>query len=103
MKVKNGLPKAIKKERSANKEKKNLSSMSFTVSFRGDLQYEGTLNLNEGIISIYYAKKSIKNTPRGCYSLNDSLFVKYAEKGLDKIYDTVNSQLKLCRENRTAQ
>lgn len=73
--------------------------MSFTVSFRGDLQYEITLNLNDGKISIYYAKKSIKNTPRGCYSLNDSLFVKYAEKGLKELCDTVNSQLKLCREN----
>ena len=80
-------------------KKKNPSSMSFTVSFRGDLQYEGTLNLNEGTISIYYAKKSIKNTPRGCYSLNDSLFIKYAEKGLEKMCDTVNSQLRECREN----
>ena len=78
MKVKNGLPKATKKERLADKEKKNPSSMSFTVSFRGDLQYEGTLNLNDGKISIHYAKKSIKNTPRGCYSLNDSLFKEYA-------------------------
>ena len=49
------------------------------MSFRGDLQYEGTLNLNEGTINIYYTKKSIKNTPRGCYSLNDSLFEEYAE------------------------
>ena len=78
MKVKNGLPKATKKERLVNKEKKNPSSMSFIVSFIGDLQYEGTLNLNEGIMSIYYTKKSIKNTPRGCYSLNDSLFEEYA-------------------------
>ena len=78
MKVKNGLPKATKKERLADKEKKNPSSMSFTVYFRGDLQYEGTLNLNDGIMSIYYAKKNINNTPRGCYFLNDSLFVKYA-------------------------
>ena len=91
----NGLPKTMKQERFADKEKKNPSSMSFIVSFRGDLQYEGT-------ISIYYAEKSIKNTPRGCYSLNDSLFEKYAEKGLKKMGDTVNSQLKLCRENRTA-
>ena len=67
-----------KQERFADKERKNPSSMSFTVSFRGDLQYEGTLNLNDGTINIYYTKKSIKNTPRGCYSLNDSLFEKYA-------------------------
>ena len=40
-------------------------------------------------------QKEYKNTPRGCYSLNDSLFVKYAEKGLDKMCSTVNSQLKL--------
>ena len=53
------------------------------------------LLMEDGIISIYYAEKSIKNTPRGCYSSNDSLFVKYAEKGLEKICDTVNSQLKL--------
>ena len=100
MKVKNGLPKATKKERLADKEKKNPSSMSFTVYFRGDLQYEGTLNLNDGKISIYYTKKSIKNTNRGYCSPNNSLFLKYAEKGLDKMYDTVNSQLrKLYREN----
>ena len=37
------------------KEKKNPSSMSFTVSFRGDLQYEGTLNLNDGTINIFLA------------------------------------------------
>ena len=80
-------------------KKKNPSSMSFTVSFRGDLQYEGTLNLNEGTISIYYAEKSIKNIPRGYDSSNDSLFVKYAEKGLEKMCDTVNTQLKLCSEN----
>ena len=95
----NGSVMTTKQERFADKEKKNPSSMSFivsfTVSFRGDLQYEGTLNLNDGKISIYYAKKSIKNTPRGCYSLNDSLFVKYAEKGLEKMCSTVNSQLKL--------
>ena len=93
--VLNGLMNTTKQERFADKERKNPSSMSFTVSFRGDLQYEGTLNLNDGKISIYYTKKSIKNTPRGCYSLNDSLFEKYAEKGLDKMYDTVNTQLKL--------
>ena len=69
------------------------------MSFRGDLQYEGTLNLNEGIMSIYYTKKSIKNTPRGCYFSNDSLFEKYAEKGLEKMCSTVNSQLIECREN----
>lgn len=61
--------------------------------------FGSTLNLNEGIIIIYYAEKSIKNTPRGCYFSNDSLFVKYAEKGLEKMCSTVNSQLKLCREN----
>ena len=73
----NGSVMTTKQERFADKEKKNPSSMSFTVSFRvyfrGDLQYEGTLNLNDGTINIYYTKKSIKNTPRGCYSLNDSL------------------------------
>ena len=57
--VMNGSVMTIKKERSADKEKKNPSSMSFTVSFRvyfrGDLQYEGTLNLNEGTISIFLA------------------------------------------------
>ena len=62
------------------------------MSFRGDLQYEGT-------ISIYYAKKSIKNITIGYCSPNDSLFFKYAEKGLDKMYDTVNSQLRECRKN----
>ena len=65
----NGSVTTTKKERSADKEKKNPSSMSFivyfTVYFRGDLQYEGTLNLNDGTISIYYAKKSIKNTLEG--------------------------------------
>ena len=95
----NGSVMTTKQERFADKEKKNLSSMSFTVSFtvyfRGDLQYEGTLNLNDGTINIYYTKKSIKNTPRGCYSSNDSLFVKYAEKGLEKMCSTINSQLKL--------
>ena len=65
------------------------------MSFIGDLQYEGTLNLNDGTINIYYTKKSIKKHPRGCYFSNDSLFEKYAEKGLDKMCDTVNSQLKL--------
>lgn len=80
-------------------KKKNPSSMSFTVSFRGDLQYEGTLNLNDGTISIYYAKKSIKNTTRGYDSSNDSLFEEYAEKGLKELCDTVNSQLIECREN----
>ena len=78
----NGSVMTTKQERFADKEKKNPSSISFIVSFtmyfRGDLQYEGTLNLNDGTINIYYTKKSIKNTPRGCYSLNDSLFVKYA-------------------------
>ena len=29
-------------------------------------------------MSTYYAKKSINNTTRGCYFLNDSLFKKYA-------------------------
>ena len=48
----NGSVMTTKKERFADKEKNNPSSISFTVSFRGDLQYEGTLNLNEGIISI---------------------------------------------------
>ena len=57
------------------------------------------LLMEDGIISIYYAKKSIKNTPRGCYFSNDSLFEEYAEKGLEKMYDTANSQSKLCREN----
>ena len=80
-------------------KRKNPSSMSFTVSFRGDLQYEGTLNLNDGTISIYYAEKSIKNTTRGYDSSNDSLFEEYAEKGLEKMCDTVNSQLEECREN----
>ena len=69
MKVKNGLPKATKKEGFADKDKKNPSSMSFimsfTVYFSGDLQYEGTLNLNDGTINIYYTKKSIKNTLEG--------------------------------------
>ena len=74
----NGLLKTTKQERFADKEKKNPSSMSFTVSFRGDLQYESTLNLNEGTISVYYSEKSIKNTPRGCYFSNDSLFEEYA-------------------------
>lgn len=80
-------------------KRKNPSSMSFTVSFRGDLQYEGTLNLNDGTISIYYAKKSIKNTSGGYDSSNDSLFEEYAEKGLKELCDTVNSQLRECREN----
>lgn len=80
-------------------KRKNPSSMSFTVSFRGDLQYEGALNLNDGTISIYYAKKSIKNTTRGYCSPNDSLFEEYAEKGLKELCDTVNSQLAECREN----
>ena len=80
-------------------KRKNPSSMSFTVSFRGDLQYEGTLNLNDGTISICYAKKSIKNTTRGYDSSNDSLFEEYAEKGLKELCDTVNSQLRECREN----
>lgn len=80
-------------------KRKNPSSMSFTVSFRGDLQYEGTLNLNDGTISIYYAEKSIKNTTRGYDSSNDSLFEEYAEKGLKELCDTVNSQLAECREN----
>lgn len=80
-------------------KKKNPSSMSFTVSFRGDLQYEGTLNLNDGTISIYYAKKNIKNTSGGYDSSNDSLFEEYAEKGLKELCDTVNSQLAECREN----
>ena len=53
-----------KQGRFADKDKKNPSSMSFIVSFRGDFQYEGTLNLNDGTISIYYTKKSIKNTPQ---------------------------------------
>ena len=80
-------------------KKKKPSTMDFTVSFRGDLQYEGTLNLNDGTISIYYAKKSIKNTTRGYDSSNDSLFEEYAEKGLKELCDTVNSQLEECREN----
>ena len=80
-------------------KRKNPSSMSFTVSFRGDLQYEGTLNLNDGTISICYAKKSINNTTRGYDSSNDSLFEEYAEKGLKELCDTVNSQLEECREN----
>ena len=80
-------------------KRKNPSSMSFTVSFRGDLQYEGTLNLNDGTISIYYAKKNIKNTSGGYDSSNDSLFEEYAEKGLKELCDTVNSQLAECREN----
>ena len=91
----NGSVMTTKQERFADKEKKNPSSMSFIVSFIGDLQYEGTLNLNDGTIIIYYTKKSIKNTPRGCYFSNDTLFFKYAEKDLDKMYDTVNSQLRL--------
>ena len=53
----NGSVMTTKQERLVNKEKKNPSSMSFTVYFRGDLQYEGTLNLNDGTINIYYAKK----------------------------------------------
>lgn len=80
-------------------KKKKPSTMDFTVSFRGEKQYDGTINLNEGTISIYYAEKSIKNTPRGYDSSNDSLFVKYAEKGLEKMCSTVNEQLRLCREN----
>ncbi len=82
----------------ANK-KKNKSTMSFTVSFRGEKQYDGTININEGIISIYYAEKCNKNSNLGHNCENDSLFVKYAEKGLKKLCDTVNSQLRLCREN----
>ena len=70
----NGSVMTIKKERSADKEKKNPSSMSFIVSFIGDLQYEGTLNLNEGIISIYYVEKSIKNTTIGYRLENNTLF-----------------------------
>ena len=57
------------------------------------------LLMEDGIISIYYAEKSIKNTTIGYCSPNDTLFVKYAEKGLKELCDTVNSQLKLCREN----
>ena len=57
------------------------------------------LLMEDGIISIYYAEKSIKNTTRGYDSSNDSLFEKYAEKGLKELCDTINSQLKLCREN----
>ena len=95
----NGSVMTTKQERFADKEKKNPSSISFTVSFRGDLQYEGTLNLNEGIISICYTKKSIKNTTIGYCSPNDTLFVKYDEKGLKELCDTVNSQLIECREN----
>ena len=57
--VMNGSVMTTKQERFADKERKNPSSMSFivsfTVSFRGDLQYEGTLNLNEGKISIFLA------------------------------------------------
>ena len=55
MMVKNGSVMTTKQERFADKEKKNPSSMSFIVSFRGDLQYEGTLNLNDGTISIFLA------------------------------------------------
>ena len=55
----NGSVMTTKQERLVNREKKNPSSMSFivsfTVSFRGDLQYEGTLNLNDGTISIFLA------------------------------------------------
>ena len=51
----NGSVMTTKQERFADKEKKNPSSISFTVSFRGDLQYEGTLNLNDGTISIFLA------------------------------------------------
>ena len=54
--------------------------------------------MEDGIISIYYAKKSIKNTTIGYDSSNDSLFEEYAEKGLKELCDTINSQLKLCRE-----
>ena len=56
------------------------------------------LLMEDGIISIYYAKKSIKNTTRGYDSSNDSIFEEYAEKGLKELCDTINSQLKLCRE-----
>ena len=95
----NGSVMTTKQERFADKEKKNPSSMSFTVSFRvyfrGDLQYEGTLNLNDGTISIYYVEKSIKNTTIGYRLENNTLFFKYAEKGLKELCDTVNSQLKL--------
>ena len=70
----NGSVMTIKKERSADKEKKNPSSMSFIVSFIGDLQYEGTLNLNDGKINIHYAKKSIKNTTIGYRLENNTLF-----------------------------
>ena len=55
--VMNGSVMTTKQERFADKEKKNPSSMSFIVSFIGDLQYEGTLNLNDGTINIYYAKR----------------------------------------------
>ena len=34
--------------------------------------------MEDGIISIYYAEKSIKNTTIGYCSPNDTLFVKYA-------------------------
>ena len=67
------------------------------MSFRGDLQYEGTLNLNDGTINIYYTKKSIKNTLEGVIFQTIAYFFKYAEKGLDKMCSTVNSQLKLYR------
>ena len=53
----NGSVMTTKQGRFADKDKKNPSSISFTVYFRGDFQYEGTLNLNDGTISIYYAKK----------------------------------------------
>ena len=80
--VMNGSVMTTKQERFADKEKKNPSSISFTVSFRGDLQYEGTLNLNEGIISICYTKKSIKNTTIGYRLENNTLFFQICRKGI---------------------
>ena len=56
-------------------------------------------NLNECIKSIHYAEKSINNTTIGYRLENNTLFLKYAEKGLKELCDIVNSQLKLCREN----
>lgn len=82
----------------ANKAKRP-TTMDFTVSFRGEKQYDGVLNLNEGMISIYYAEKGDKKGVLDHNSENDSLFVKFSEMGLKKMCDMVTSQLKECREN----
>ena len=52
------------------------------------------LLMEDGIISIYYAEKSIKNTAIGYCSQT----IPYLSNMLE-LCDTVNSQLKLCRES----